>query len=89
MKWYENLKIVKNEDQILFFEDLALSEIQNHLFESSLLLDFPFLMEKDHVDDLYLWLTTYLEGREYNKKELNGWIKKFSIIRQKRLNGGF
>ena len=46
-------------------------------------------MDKKNIDDLHLWLTTYLEGREYNESELEGWITKFAIIRQKRLNGGY
>ena len=73
----------------IFFDDVTLSEIQNYLYESNILNVFPFLMDKQNIDDLHLWLTTYLEGRQYNESELEGWITKFAIIRQKRLNGGY
>ena len=73
----------------IFFDDVTLSEIQNYLYESNILNVFPFLMDKENIDDLHLWLTTYLEGRQYNESELEGWITKFAIIRQKRLNGGY
>jgi hypothetical protein len=77
------------EDKNIFFEDITIIEVQNYLLDGDLLDVFPFLMEKKNIDDLHLWLTTYLEGREYSINELEGWITKFAIIRQKRLNGGY
>lgn len=74
---------------MFFFEDITIIEVQNYLLDGDLLDVFPFLMEKKNIDDLHLWLTTYLEGREYSINELEGWITKFAIIRQKRLNGGY
>ena len=71
-----------------FFDDVTLSEIQNYLYESNILNVFPFLMDKKNIDDLHLWLTTYLEGREYSESELEGWITKFAIIRQKKIKWG-
>lgn len=77
------------KDKNVFFEDITIIEVQNYLLDGDLLDVFPFLMEKKNIDDLHLWLTTYLEGREYSINELEGWITKFAIIRQKRLNGGY
>ena len=80
---------LKPEPEIIFFQDLSISYIQDYLLASEFIDLFPFLLQVQNLEDLHLWLTTYLEGREFNINELEGWVTKFCIIRQKRLNGGY
>jgi hypothetical protein len=75
--------------EIYFFQDLTRSYIQGYLLETLFIDKFHFLLDEDNVTDLHLWLTTYLEGREFNHDELDQWILKFCQMRQKRLNGGY
>ena len=85
MKWYE--KELRKKPK--FCSELTKQELLNFLLEEDYYSDYPFLLDKKEIDNLMEWTQTYLEDIEFIYQHFGGWIVKYSIQRQKRLNGGF
>ena len=86
MSWYEKTKQL---EKINLCTDLTKSELLVYLHEKDIYKDFPFLLDKNELDTFYEWVTTYLEDIEFIHSTFDGWVCKYCIQRQKRINGGF